>query len=80
MGISKNKNVLKMEQLKVGDQISKSKGYQFEGEIVAIFKNTKGQIRVVAEHHGSQTEESGGMLHIFSESQLIKRTNKMTRN
>ena len=56
--------------MKIGDKITKSKGYAFEGEIVAIFKNTKGQVRIVAEHYGSQTETSGGMLHIFSESQL----------
>ena len=58
--------------LKIGDKIKKSKGYAFEGVVVAVFKNTKGQVRIVAEHLGSQTEESGGMLHIFSETQLNK--------
>ena len=55
---------------KVGDEITKTKGYAFHGVIVAVFKNTKGQVRIVAEHYGSQTKESGGMLHIFSETQL----------
>jgi len=58
--------------MNVGDKIKKLKGYSFEGEVVSVFKNSKGQVRVVAEHSGSQNEESGGMLHIFSESQLTK--------
>ena len=58
--------------LAVGDKIKKSKGYSFEGVVVSVFKNSKGQVRVVAEHSGSQNDESGGMLHIFSESQLTK--------
>ena len=58
--------------MNVGDKIKKSKGYSFEGVVVSVFKNSKGQVRVVAEHSGSQNEESGGMLHIFSESQLTK--------
>jgi hypothetical protein len=56
--------------MNIGDSIKKKKGYAFNGVVVAIFKNTKGQTRVVAEHLGSQTEDSGGMLHIFSENQL----------
>jgi len=56
----------------VGDKITKIKGYAFDGVVVAVFKNTKGQIRIVAEHLGSQTDESGGMLHIFSDTQLKK--------
>ena len=58
--------------MNVGDLVKKEKGYAFEGDIVCVFKNTKGQVRIVAEHLGSQTESSGGMLHIFSESQLSK--------
>ena len=58
--------------MEVGDKVSKSKGYAFNGIVVAKFENTKGQIRIVAEHIGSQTKESGGMLHIFAESQLVK--------
>tara|TARA_R110002051_G_scaffold243159_1_gene303255 strand:- start:179 stop:544 length:366 start_codon:yes stop_codon:yes gene_type:complete len=59
-----------MSEIKLGDKVSKRKGYAFNGVVVAVFVNTKGQTRIVAEHTGSQTEESGGMLHIFSESQL----------
>ena len=56
--------------MKVGDIVKKIKGYQFTGEIVAVFQNSKGDIRVVVEHFGSQTEDSGGMLHIFNTKQL----------
>jgi hypothetical protein len=51
-------------KLKLGDKVSKPKGYSFDGIIVSVFKNTKGEIRVVAELEGN------GMLHIFSENQL----------
>lgn len=57
--------------MKIGDKVKKKKGYAFDGVIVAVFQNTKRQTRIVAEHLGSQTEESGGMLHIFNESQLM---------
>jgi hypothetical protein len=56
--------------MKKGDKVTKAKGYQFDGTVVATFKNSMGQTRVVVEHKGSQTETSGGMLHIFNESQL----------
>lgn len=56
--------------MKIGDKVKKKKGYAFDGIIVSVFENTKGQTRIVAEHLGSQTEESGGMLHIFNENQL----------
>jgi hypothetical protein len=65
-----NNNPVKQPDFKVGDEIRKTKGYAFDGVIVAVFQNTKGQTRIVAEHYGSQTENSGGMLHIFSASQL----------
>ena len=54
-------------KFQVGDKIRKPKGYAFDGTIVSVFQNTKGDIRVVAELDGK------GMLHIFSESQLEKR-------
>ena len=57
--------------MKVGDKVRKIKGYQFEGIVVAVFQNSKGQVRVVVEHIGSQTEISGGMLHIFNTKQLV---------
>ena len=50
-------------KFKVGDLVSKTKGYKFDSTIVAVFTNTKGQIRVVAEHQD-------GLLHIFNEEQL----------
>ena len=56
--------------MKVGDQVRKVKGYQFEGTIVALFTNSKGQQRAVVEHEGSQTPTNGGMLHIFALTQL----------
>ena len=49
---------------KIGDKIQKPKGYKFDGIIVAIFQNTAGETRIVAEL------ENNGMLHIFSETQL----------
>lgn len=53
-----------MDKFKIGDKVSKPKGYKFDGIIVSIFKNTSGETRLVAEM------EDNGMLHIFSESQL----------
>jgi len=53
-----------MDKFKVGDQAWKPKGYAFPCEIVAVFKNTKGETRVVAEMIRY------GLLHIFSEKQL----------
>jgi len=49
---------------KIGDKVCKPKGYSFDGIVVAVFANTKGEVRIVAELEGN------GMLHIFSESQL----------
>lgn len=54
-------------KIKVGDLVRKLKGYSFDGIVVAVFENTKGETRVVAEL------ENNGMLHIFSPSQLEKR-------
>jgi hypothetical protein len=54
----------------VGDTVKKTNGYAFEGTVVSVFYNSKKQIRLVVEHKGSQTETSGGMLHIFNENQL----------
>lgn len=51
-------------KFKVGDLICKPRGYKFDGIVVAVFKNTSGEVRIVAELIGN------GMLHIFSESQL----------
>ena len=55
-----------MEQykFKIGDKVFKPKGYKFPGTVVAVFKTTEGNIRLVVEL------ENNGMLHIFSENQL----------
>jgi hypothetical protein len=67
-----NFNPVNPTEFKVGDEIRKTKGYAFIGVVVSVFENTKGQVRIVAEHYGSQTDSNGGMLHIFSASQLEK--------
>lgn len=54
-------------KFKVGDKAYKPKGYKFDCIIVSVFKNTKGQIRIVGEMEGND------MLHIFNEKQLEKR-------
>lgn len=51
-------------KFKLGDKVYKPNGYKFPGTVVAVFKTTSGNIRVVAEL------EDNGMLHIFSENQL----------
>jgi hypothetical protein len=67
-----NFNPVNPTEFKVGDEIRKTKGYAFIGVVVSVFENTKGQVRIVAEHYGSQTKESGGLLHIFAASQIEK--------
>lgn len=47
----------------VGDRVTKPKGYRFNAEVVSVFWNTSGQVRVVAEN-------ADGLLHIFNEDQL----------
>ena len=56
--------------MKIGQIINKKSGYKFKGEIVSVFKNLKGETRIVAEHLDSNTTESSGMLHIFNPSQV----------
>jgi hypothetical protein len=51
-------------KFQVGDLAYKPKGYAFPCTIVSVFKNTKGEIRLVAEM------EEYGLLHIFNENQL----------
>ena len=53
-----------MSKFKIGDRIYNPEGYSFDGIVVSVFENTKGQTRVVAEL------ENNGMLHIFTEKQL----------
>lgn len=54
----------KIMKFKIGDKVQKPKGYKFDGIVVAVFHNTVGEVRIVAELIDN------GMLHIFSESQL----------
>jgi hypothetical protein len=61
-----------MNNLKEFDEVQKVKGYKFVGTILSVFKNSAGDVRVVVEHRDSRTTSTGGMLHIFSESQLEK--------
>jgi len=49
--------------MKKGDLVKKPKGYKFNSVILAVFKNTKGEVRVVAEN-------KDGILHIFNTNQL----------
>jgi len=51
-------------KFKVGDKVQKPKGYKFDGIVVAVFHNTAGDVRIVAELIDN------GILHIFSENQL----------
>jgi len=55
-------------KFQIGDKIYKPKGYKFPGTVVSVFTTLNGEVRIVAEL------EDNGMLHIFSESQLEKRT------
>ena len=54
-------------KFKIGDKVIKSKGYSFDGEVRSVFTTSSGEIRVVVE---LKPGNGGGMLHIFSESQL----------
>jgi hypothetical protein len=58
-------------KFKVGDLVSKPKGYTYDGTVVSVFRNLAGEIRVVAE---LTTGNGLGMLHIFSENQLERRS------
>lgn len=58
-----------INKFKRRDKVCKPKGYAFDGIVVSVFTNTKGEVRIVAELEGN------GMLHIFSESQLELRGN-----
>lgn len=51
--------------MRVGQHVTKPKGYPYPGWIVAIFTNRAGLERLVVE-----SELAPGMLHIFSPSQV----------
>ena len=53
--------------LKEGDKVIKSGGdYTFQGVVVSVFKKLSGQVRIVVEN-------PQGILHIFSEKNLIEK-------
>lgn len=55
--------------MNIGDKVKKINGcYQATGTVVAIFKTTAGETRVVFEFNPPLV----GMLHIFREDQLEK--------
>ena len=53
----------------IGDHVEKVHGYQWPGEIRAIFTNRKGLTRVVVE---CTALEVSGALHIFNLDQIAK--------
>lgn len=52
-----------------GDKVEKASGYKYPGIVVSKFKTLSGQVRYVVE---CTVPECSGMLHIYSESNLIK--------
>lgn len=56
--------------MKIGDQVTKTSGYPYPGEIRAIFTTKVGLTRYVVEAVGGGYQ---GMLHIFNGEQLGKR-------
>jgi len=52
-------------KLQIKDLVRKKKGYDFTGEVRAVFTNMAGAERIVVEMLGS-----GGLLHIFSPSDV----------
>ena len=55
----------------IGDWVKKYSGYEFIGEVRAVFTKTTGQTRYVVE------EGKSGMLHIFNEDQLVPCNGKL---
>jgi hypothetical protein len=51
----------------VGQQVRKTSGYPFPGEVRAVFTTRSGLVRYVVEATG---EDYRGMLHIFSPDQI----------
>lgn len=53
--------------LEIGDKVVKVSGYRYTGEIRSVIEKKDGNIRYVVE---STSEDTEGMLHIFSRSQI----------
>lgn len=49
-------------EIKQGDSVWKTEGYEFQGTVVSVFKTTAGKTRYVV--------DSGGLIHIFNRNQL----------
>lgn len=49
----------------VGDRVRKKEGYAFDSIVVAVFRNRKGEVRLVCE-----SDLIEGMLHIFRPRQM----------
>ncbi len=62
--------IVNQPTLVVGDEVSKIKGYAFDGTVVAVFLTLSQYWRVVVE---IPTRSGQGILHIFNEDQLEKR-------
>jgi hypothetical protein len=63
-----------MNKFNHGDNVFKPKGYAFRGVVLAVFPNTRGEIKVAVELVNKMPFGVGGngdgMIHIFSENQL----------
>lgn len=53
--------------MQVGDVVIKTKGYHFEGVVVAVFQKLNGDTRYVVE---CTVPGAGGLLHIFNKDQF----------
>lgn len=58
-----------MDDLEIGDDVEKVKGYRWPGVIVAVFSNLSGQTRYVVE---CTVPEVKGALHIYNREQIEK--------
>lgn len=50
----------------VGEKVKKTRGYEFDSTVVAVFQNLSGDTRIVCE-----SSVIPGLLHIFNEDQLM---------
>ena len=66
--------LLNQRTMKTGDLVSKKSGYKYIGYIVADFKKTTGERRLVVECINT------GMLHVFNESNLEPTKEGLHRN
>ena len=50
-------------KFKIGDRVTKIKGYRFTGEVISVFHKRNGSTRIVVENQDE-------LLHIFNEDQM----------